>query len=261
MTKYIKVYRQLIINNLSWLIAYRSNFINSMISSLVWGTISLLSMYLLSAGSASIYGWNQNQLLLMVGVYNIIVGTFHVLFSRNFERFSRIVNLGELDGVLLKPIDSQFLMSFWVTNFTGIFRIVLGIVFSSFILQKLHISLNVVDVVVFMCLMIFSITFLYGIWFIIITLTIWYTNLSNLVGLLYEVNGTTRFPAEMFIELGSFIVLIFVPLTFVINTPTKVLLQKFTTYEMVIVLICSGGLFLLSRWFWKFALRHYTSAS
>lgn len=261
MIKYFKVYRQLIINNLSWLISYRSNFINSMISSLVWGTISLVSMYILSAGSTSIYGWNQNQLLVMVGVYNIIVGTFHVLFSRNFERFSRIVNVGELDGVLLKPIDSQFLMSFWVTNFTGIFRIALGIVFSLFILQKLHISLNIFDVGVFLCLMIFSITFLYGIWFIIITLTIWYTNLSNLVGLLYEVNGTTRFPAEMFIELGSFVVLVFVPLTFVINTPTKVLLQKFTMYEMAIVLICSLGLFLFSRWFWKFALRHYTSAS
>lgn len=259
MLRYFRVYKKLLLLNYSALFAYRVNFINSMISSVVWGGMSIGLMSILAYGSSSVYGWKYNELLLMIAVYNIIVGVFHTLFSRNFERFSAIVDNGELDSLLIKPLDAQYLVSFWFINYTSLFRIILGTIFSFYLIQQMHITITFMSILLFLTLMIFSITFLYAIWFTIITLTIWFTNLSNLVGFLYEVNGTTRFPAEMFKELGG-IALIFVPLAFAINTPTEIILQKYTSYEVLIVFMCAISLLLFCRWFWKFALRHYSSA-
>src|SRR6185312_3229309 len=99
------------------------NFINSTISSVGWGIISIISMYILTAKTSSIYGWNRNELLLLAGVYSVSIGIFHTIFSRNFDRFSKVIHLGDLDSILLKPIDSQFSLSFTLFNYMSITRL------------------------------------------------------------------------------------------------------------------------------------------
>jgi ABC-2 type transport system permease protein len=51
------------------------------------------------------------------------------------------------------------------------------------------------------------------------------------------------------------------PLTLVVVTPIKVLLQKASVNDIVWLVVCAISLFIISRKFWQFALRSYTSAS
>lgn len=239
---------------------YRSNFINSLISSVIWGSISFLSILLLTEHTTTIYGWDRNELLLLTAVYNIITGMFHVLFSRGFEYFSRIIHYGELDSVLLRPIDPQFSMSFWYFNYTGLFRVIVGIIIAIIILQGKLISSPLI-IPLFIVFLIFGVIILYSIWFLASTIIIKYTNLTNLVGLLYEMNGFARFPQDMYRSLGVFAFTFLLPLTIVITAPTKVLIERFSYTDLYITIGIALGLFIACRATWKFALRFYTSAS
>jgi ABC-2 type transport system permease protein len=261
MKKLFLVYKMLLYINIASLMAYRANFINSVISSFGWGFFSIVMMVLLTSKTPSIYGWSREEILLLTGFYNIIGGAFHVLFTRNFERFAMVLHKGDLDTLLIKPMDSQFLLSFWLFNYVGLFRILLGIVFSAYILVKIQgsIPFHIIPLTIFLSLA--GIIILYSLSYMLLTLTVWYTSLSNIVGVMYELNGLTRYPPDIFTKIKSFFIFLLLPLTLAVSIPVKSLLGKLTWIDGLLLIGFAAGLFFCSRIFWKFALRSYTSAS
>lgn len=261
MKRYWRVYALLLRLNLESLLAYRANFINSLVSSILWGLFSLYSIVLLTSRTTSIQGWQRDEILLLNGVYGIFIALFHIFFSINFENFSSIIHLGQLDSVLIKPLDSQFQLTFWRFTYTTILRLVIATAYVLYLIAVMRINISVVDIMVFLLLIAVSLLLLYSLWYCVITLTIWFTRLSNLVILMFQVTGMARFPREMFLQGGQFVFWFLLPLTILINVPTKVFLARIDFVEMAILIGLSFFVFVLSRKFWKFALRHYTSAS
>lgn len=260
MKRYLYIYKMLLQMNFATLLAYRANFINSVISSIGWGAFSVVSILLLTSKTTSVYGWSRNELLILTSVYNIFVGIFHMLFSRNFERFSTLIDYGQLDSLLLKPLDSQFSLSLWIFNYTSIFRIIFGAALVAYFIQSLHIAVSVFSIIEFFIFGIFGIILLYSVWFMATTLLVWFPRLSNIIDLLYSINGITRYPKEMFLGIGN-IVTFLLPVILVVTTPTKILFAKVEITDVVLLLFFSFCLFLVSRKFWFYALKSYTSAS
>jgi ABC-2 type transport system permease protein len=184
-----------------------------------------------------------------------------MLFSRNFERFSETIHFGRLDSILIKPIDSQFLLSFWLVDYPSLIRFFLSAPLLYYFIVQNHVSVTAVSFLSFVLLLCLSVVLLYSIWFLVITLTIWFTRLSNLVEILFYVTGFARFPKEMFAHLKNVLYYLVLPLSLLVTVPTKTLLQKVTVSDFVMLAILAFGLFFLSRKFWQFALRYYGSAS
>ncbi len=247
--------------NLDSLFIYRANFYNSLIASVAWGIFSLFSIVLLTSKTNMVFGWKRDELLLLNGLYGIIIGIYHVFISRNFERFSNIIHFGQLDSLLVKPIDSQFLLSFWLFGYATISRVIIAIIYTWYISNQLHISPTIFSVLSIVVLMIFSLLLLYSIWYIVITITIWQTRLSNLTELMFTITGTARYPQEMLNQLASYVFVFLLPLTLIINIPAKAFLSRLQSWDVIWLVTLSVGLFIVSRKFWKFALRFYTSAS
>src|SRR6266702_5494352 len=149
MRHYIKIYFTLL--RLSWLslIMYRANFINSIFSTLIWSTLTMTTMFLITSHSSSVFGWSRNELLLLSAIYNVFIGLFNFFFKYNFKQFVNMVNLGQLDGFLVKPLDSQFLISFWQMNFTGMVRSVFGVFITLYLLHLMQVSIVFANVVGF----------------------------------------------------------------------------------------------------------------
>lgn len=261
MKRYLLVYSLLLKLNLSSLLAYRANLINSAIATIGWGIVSIITMYLLTFRTSSVYGWSPQELILASGVYSILIGVFHMFFSRNFEQFSRTIHLGQLDSILLKPLDTQFTMSMWTFRFTNGFRILFGVIFVGFMMHITHLSLSFMQTILFIILFCSSLMLLYAIWFIVSTITVWFTNLSNVIDFLYTVSNLGRYPPEMIEHTKNIFIYIFLPLSLIATVPTKILLQKLSITEGLILFFCATILFYISRKFWQFALRFYTSAS
>lgn len=261
MRRYFSVYFSLLKVNFSSLVAYRSNFINNVVTSIAWGTFSILSVALLLTRTPTIFGWKREEILLLAATYSIFIGFFHMIFSRNFERMSRMVQFAELDYVLIKPIDSQFLLSVWLINFTSLFRVVVGIIFASILLSLLHIQPGISEITISIFLLFLGLLCLYSLWFSVTTLTIWFPRLSNIVDVMYTISSMSRFPREMFREFSAYLFYFLFPLMFIIVTPVKALLARASIFDFMGLLVSVVILFGFSRWFWKFALRFYTSAS
>ncbi len=258
MKRYTRIYLCLLRLNLALLFAFRGTFINNVISSVLWSIFPLITTWLLTAKSKHFYSWSSDELFLLTAYFTFFFGLYNTLFGRSFKRFARLSQFGQLDTILLKPVDSQFMISFWHTNFANLARLVVGAIALFVVCQRLHVHFSLA---LFLEMSLFTsvgVVTLYAIWFSVLTLTIWFAQLSNLRDLLITLNGATRYPPDIFQHTLLFV--FFLPLAIIIATPTKILLQKASWADMV-VLVTFAGLFLLfSRLFWKFALRSYTSA-
>ncbi|MBI2404672.1 ABC-2 family transporter protein [Candidatus Gottesmanbacteria bacterium] len=261
MQRYLRVYRKLCEMSLETLMAYRANFINSMGSSFAWGIFSFISIFLLTSKTTSVYGWKREEIILLTCAYSIMIGVFHTLFSRNFERMAEIINFAQLDTFLVKPMDSQFLLSMRWVNYTASTRVLLGIGFLFYFRRIIAIELNPLAIALFFVLLFFGLLLLYSIWFIVATFLIWSPRLSNLIELMYSVSGMTRFPGEMYKNASEYLFLFLLPITLIITTPIKFLVARASLFDVLSLLFFAAVLFVISRKLWKFALRYYTSAS
>ena len=262
MNHYFRVYKTLLRLNISEVSAYRAGFVNSIISASLWGGFQIVWVLLLTARINSFYGWTKDELILITANYVfIIMGLFHLIFSRNFDRFSRIIDKAELDLILVKPLDSQFLISFWYFNFASLFRFIIGVPIVIYLIMKIGLSITLINVIAYIILIFFSIILMYSIWLTFSSLMIWFPRISNITSLLYNINGISRFPPEMIYELQSFILFFLIPFTLLAAIPTKALVKNIFSGDTGLLIFLSVLLFYISRKFWKFALRYYTSAS
>lgn len=261
MKRYVRVYLTLIRLNAESLIIYPANLYNSLIAAIVWGFFSLYSIILLTSQTRGAFGWTREELLLLNGIYGIIIGIFHTVFSQNFERFSSVIHQGQLDNVLIKPIDSQFLLSFWMFRWVGLSRILIALGYVIILFQSLALKFTYLDISLFSLLSLLGILLLYSIWYMIITLTIWFTRLANLVELMFNITGIARYPRTMLAQSVGYAFWFLFPLLLIINIPTKVFLHRLDIAEVFSLIILAVLLFLGSRVFWRFALRYYSSAS
>lgn len=261
MKRYFKIYWKLIRINLSLLFAYRANLYNSILITLGWGAVSIGGVFILTSRVTHIYSWSKGDLYLLTGIYSIIVGIFHMLFSTSMERFGRTISLGELDSYLLTPLDAQLYLSTKMFRPISFIRVVVGIIFTSIILQQLHITLTLFSFFVGVMSIVFGILFLYSLWFCVMTLLIWNPNLTNLIDFLYIVNNLGRYPPEMLTVTKNIVLYLFVPLALVAAVPAKFLLGKVSPVEIGIAVGGTVGFFIATRFFWQFALKSYSSAS
>ena len=247
--------------NFSSLVVYRGNFLNNLFSNVAWGFFSLFSIVLLTYNTPAVFGWKREELWLLNGLYGLIIGFFHMFISNNMYHLSQVIHEGELDFVLVKPVDSQFAVSFWRINYAGIARVLMSLAYVFFVVQQLHIRFSALHVIGFLFLVPLALLLLYSLWFLVTTTMIWFTRTSNIIDLLFTVTGISRYPRELSQQLVSYIFFFLLPFTFVINVPAKLLLQRLTLVDVGGLFIFALLLFLASRKFWKFALRYYTSAS
>lgn len=260
MKRYIGLYYYFLQVSLSVFLSDRIRLISGIFSSIIWSTLVITIMVVLTSRSAMVAGWTRDELLLLSATYNMFFGIHYFLFNINFRKLSHIISSGELDTVLTKPIDTQFLLCFQQVDYTELTRTLFGMGMVGYVIVNMHMHISFISLLTGSILLLFSLCITYTVWFAILTLTIWLPHLSNLRDLLYALNGISRFPPQMFRNASNILFFALFPLTLVIVVPVKALLQKASSADILLVLFFSFFLVFLSRQFWKFALRFYTSA-
>lgn len=261
MKKYIFIYRRLLIANWHALIAYRSDFFTSMLSSLMFSAYHLITVLLLTYQIPSAYGWSKNELLLLASTYSVFIGFYHTFISRNMGQLADEIYYGRLDYVLLKPIDSQVATTLWHINYVSLVRVIFGIIASWYFVSLMHISVTLGTLSMYLFAIAIGIFILYSFWLPFISLMIFNPRLSNIVTLLYNSANIARYPQEMYARLPIYVFAPLIPLAIIMTSPTKILIQKFSFFlglELFLVCLILG---FVSRYIWRFSLRHYSSAS
>lgn len=261
MKQFVKFYRQLLIANVSRTLAHRVDFLNSIFSTILWGAFSILAIFVITAKSTQVAGWTKGEVILLALTYAIIVGFFHLFFSRNFPTAATLIHHGELDGLLLKPMNSLFLLIAGELNYAQIIRSVITVflIWKTVLYYDLHVTF--VSIILFCLLTIAGVAILVAIHILFTTLLLYHSYLSNIMEFGSLLVSASRYPMDSLRYVPIYASLVFLPVMAAVNIPTKALIGKASTQDMIIFSLGSGALLWFSLWIWKKSLSHYTGAS
>ena len=91
--------------------AFRGNFLVKVSVEVLWLAIMVAFFRTVFARTNNIAGWTEQQYFFFVGCFFAINGVIEMFFLDNCNEFAELVRTGDLDGLLLKPIDEQFLIT------------------------------------------------------------------------------------------------------------------------------------------------------
>lgn len=258
--RYLRIYWQIIKANTSLVLVYRFSILTYVLATASWAIFAVIAVLLYSGQASSIAGWSRQELLTLTGVFSIVTGFSYTFFLVNFMDLPERINSGELDVLLTKPLDSQFLNTMLHFSHANISRFTIGL--SVLFLTLKNYPVTWIVSIKFIILLVSAIAILYSIWMLLVTLNFYTRRLDNIVGFLLEIfDQTSRTPSDAFRIANSWAFNFLLPLFMVVSFPTKALWGKLSTEMAVATVITAVILFIVSRKFWLYSLKHYASAS
>ncbi len=227
------------------------------------GSLFLLSLFYGqgSAGAGGLGGWSWPQAQVVLGVYTLLDGVSSTLLQPNLSRIVTHVQEGTLDFVLLKPIDSQFWLSARTLSPAGLPQIAVGLVLMLAAGLRAGARLDGATLALVAVLLLSSTAILYALWFLLATTSVWFVKTWNATEVLRAALAAGRYPISAYPAGLRTLFTLVLPVAFLTTVPAEAVLGRSSAAWALASLGVATGFLLLSRAFWRFALRFYTSAS
>ncbi|MBY0472396.1 ABC transporter permease [bacterium] len=260
MSRYIDSLKVQIKNNFVREAVYRSNFITMVAVDLVWMAVEFSLFSVIYSNTPVLAGWTKHQVFFFLGVFFASDALFTTFFQRNFWQFSDLVNKGELDILLTKPVHPLFLALTRWFNLTAWFNVVLGVgVMIRFAPQAGFAGGWKWLLLVFWLLVgVFSavqIRFAFSIW------AFWTERSWAMSRLYYQFFAFATKPDSLYPAMIRYSLMTAIPFAFIGSVPARALLHGLEPREYLQITLVLIAFMVFNTFFWRRGLRRYQSAS
>ena len=240
---------------------YQANVLIELLAVVMSLSGSLFMLSLFFGPDQTLGGWSWPQALMVQGLYTVFDGMASTWLRPNLGAIVTHVREGTLDFVLLKPIDSQFWLSLRTLSPAGLPEIGLGFVVATWGAIQAGVVLSPLSVLAALVMLVAGGLILYSLWFLIAATSIWFVKTWNATEVLRTLLASGRYPLSAYPPALRVLFTFLLPVAFLTTVPVEILLGQIQAGSLLLGVLLATTFFALSRSFWLFALRHYTSAS
>jgi ABC-2 type transport system permease protein len=253
---------------------FRANFIIDTISSIAWMSMNLafyvlIFQYTPMIGADS--GWGKYEFFLFLSTTLVVNSIVQALFMTNADEFSELIRTGSLDFALLKPIDTQFLVSLQRIDWSSLGNLVFGLVLIVYASMKLEQVPGPLTLGVYVVYVVCGVAILYSLMMSLAASSVWLGRNQTLYDFWFYITNFSRYPREIYRgkygdPLRWFFTFI-IPVLVVINVPARFLVRSLRPQTAQDWLLPAFAFFAAvaslaaSRWIFNRALVSYRSAS
>ena len=291
---YVAVFSTIVRNSLVRDLSFRSNFLIESISSVSWivmnlGFYLLIFQYTDEIGKGS--GWGKYEFFVFLATTMFINSVVQAFFMPNAQEFSELIRTGNLDFALLKPIDTQFLISTHRVEWSALSNSIVAATLLGYSLFRLTtrpedpLTLSSVLWIVYPFYVVCGIAIMYSLMISLAATSIWLGRNQTLYNFWFYITNFSRYPMEIYggqagessrlATFGNALRVVFtfvIPVLVVVNVPARLLALPMRATETtdwglpgwalpVFALFATVGSVAASRFVFQRALRSYRSAS
>jgi ABC-2 type transport system permease protein len=243
--------------------AYRSNFWISLLYSLLNLTTGILGLVVLFGQVQSIRGWNLASTLALLGVYLSVSALRGLFISPGLDSLSGMngeIWSGTFDFTVLRPVNTQFLVSVRKWRLFALFDLLLGLGVLGIGISRMQLTLTIWQILVFCLTLLSGVLILYAILLVFTALIFW----SPAVMFSWVFDGIfqlARYPLGMYPEWLRLVLTWIIPVGVITTIPVQALSGTLNRVGMIasplIAILLTVGASVLFR----AGLRRYASAS
>ncbi len=239
---------------------YRANYFSRILTDIFWYLSQILTFEVLYKHTAKIGDWGVEEMRVFLGLLFVIDALYMIFIHENLENISENVQKGDLDLLLVKPVNSQFMITLRKANTAILGNLLMALSWLSWSLYGLD-DFEVSRLLWLLYLIPCSLTVIYTIRFIFSATSVIFIRSENLQFLWWQVYRLGMRPDSMYSPGMKFVLLTLIPVGTIVSIPARALLNPPDLNYLLWPLVLSPLLIFVSSKFWKFSLKYYTSAS
>ena len=266
--RYRRVFGTFFRNSLVREMSFRSNFLITLLTRGFWFAVQIILFDLIFRRVEQINDWSRPEYFGFMATGMLINAIVEAFFMPNCARFSELIRTGDLDFVLLKPLDTQFLVSLEKLELPMISQVVFALGLLGYSLYQIGQPVPVTAVIMYLLLLVAAVTFFYSLMIGLAATSIFFGRNQGLLDFWFYVTIFARYPSSIYSGSPSGEILRFafsyvIPILLVVTVPARVLLGKSLEPNWLsgLTLLMGVASFVVSRCIFHWALRHYRSAS
>ena len=242
--------------------SFKGNFILWIVVELLWFGLQLSFVSVVFSQTAAVGTWSKWQMVLLVGASNFIQQLYQAIFLTNCTNLSELVRTGRMDFFLLLPVNTRFLVSLRVVDLGALVNALFGLSVMIYAAARLQLHPSGWQLAGFGGLCVAGILIHYSLMFILATICFWTVRAQGIVWGYYNLFNIARMPDEAFNGAFKAVFTFGLPVLLVSNVPVRVLADTVNDPFAWLKLLGLGLAWaVVSEVFWRFSVRHYTSAS
>jgi ABC-2 type transport system permease protein len=246
-------------------LAFRGNFLVKVSVEVLWLAILIVFYRTVFARTKMVAGWPEAEYLFFVGCFFALNGVIETFFLENCNEFAELVRTGDLDFLLLKPIDEQFLITCRRVDWGTGPNVLMGAALMIVALVQMGWRLDPVRVAAFLVTFACGTAIAYSFMLLLTSLSVWMVRNQSLMEMWWLFSSLARYPKEIFLgtwaEPIGFLFTFFLPILLVVNVPANAMVRALEPGMVAFTLVATVVLLWASRRFFQRALRSYRSAS
>lgn len=239
---------------------YRVNIAGKVITDVIWYSAQLSVFEVLFRQTSSIAGWTLETMRVFMGCLFLVDSFWMLIFQENLDKFSDKIRKGELDLLLAKPVNSQFMMSFQRFSTPYVINIVITMSYLIFALSKIP-DFNWAKLAFLVIALPAALAVTYGVRFLFSASALIFTRAENINYVWWTFYKLGTRPDTVYPLWLRYAILTFIPVAFIASVPARLLLEPPSAMLIVGLFVVSTVSVYASTRFWRFALRFYSSAS
>lgn len=258
--KYIELFISFFKASLISELAFRFNLASRFFTDILWYAAQLSVFEVLFRHTDSMNGWGLDETRVFMGVLFVTDAVYMLLFSENLDKLGQKIRRGDLDLLLVKPVSSQFMLSFQKVSVAYIGNLVFSIgwllwaIFQIPTVSPLSILWLVVTVPM-------SVVIIYCIRFMTAATALFLTKADAVNYIWYQLYRLGTRPDSFYPAILRYFVLLVLPLAFLASVPSQIILGKSSPMMLAAGYVLALFILKLANWFWNRGLRVYGSAS
>jgi ABC-2 type transport system permease protein len=242
-------------------VEYRANLALDLLEEVIVVATSLAAMLVLFGHTGAINGWTLGQMIVLLGVYYVIQGANSVIFEASFERFMEHVRLGTLDFILIKPANSQFMISARHLQVAQVGQLLLGLGMVGYGVAQVGERVGAWEAIAFALTLVCGLGLVYSLLLVLSTLSFWFVRVENLLAIFWSFLDAGRFPVDVYPGWLRVTLSTVVPIGIAVTLPAQAVAGRLDSLGLSTMLVGTVVMWLFAGWFWRLGLRNYTGAS
>jgi ABC-2 type transport system permease protein len=206
---------------------FRGDLIIWSLVELFWMTVNIVTILVIYRHTASIAGWSEYEMLLLLGTSLLLQRLLMGFFWSNFYEMGRNIRTGAFDFVLAQPGNPLFMVSTRKLDPDGLLNSVLAAGLVIYAAHRLHLHPGPADIALYLLLILTGLVIHYSILAIVMSLTFWLSSAQGVEGGYFTIAEFSRLPREAFKGVASLLFVWLLPLVVTSNAPAQVILHGF----------------------------------
>lgn len=261
MLRFLRLYWAIVKFSISQALEFRVDLIFRLGMDITYYTINIVFFKILFHHTNLLGGWRGDEVMLFLSEALLMNGLFMTFIARNIWEFPAVVNRGELDSYLTRPVSPLLTLLLRHFQFGSLLNLLLGFLFFAYALSQYQGVIFWYNAFAAFLMFINGFVLLVCLRLLSVIPVFWTQSQFGFHMLFQSFEQVLSRPEVIFRGVTHAVFLTLVPLFVVTSFPARVFFGELTFEELLFGLLITTTFCSLIGFIWKLGLRSYSSAS